>query len=284
MTRRGVFVGLATLDIVHRVDRRPGADEKVTASWQGWAAGGPATNAAVTFAVLGGEATLVTALGRGRLADLVRGDLADHGVEVVDATPDSDQDVAVSAITVLEDSGERAVVSRDAAAHQVAPPAGLADLIAAADAVLVDGHHPALAIAAAQAGAAAAVEVTVDAGRWKPVFADVLPHADVAICSTGFRLPDAPAAEDTAAGGLLLGLRMLAITHGPDPVRWWTAEGSGQVAVPTVAAVDTLGAGDALHGAWCFAQGSVADRLEFGVQIAAQRVTHVGPREWLRHL
>lgn len=284
MTRRGVFVGLATLDVIHRVQQQPGPDEKVTASWQGWAAGGPATNAAVTFAALGGDATLVTALGRGRLADLVRSDLADYGVHVVDATPTSDRDVAVSAITVLAETGERAVVSRDAAAHHVVALRGMTELVAAADTVLIDGHHPALALAAARAGAASDVEVAIDGGRWKPVFGKILPHADVAICSTGFRLPEAPAAADTAHEGLQLGLRMLAITRGPEPVQWWTNDAHGEVPVPSVSAVDTLGAGDALHGAWCFAQGDDAERLRFAVDVAAQRVTQIGPRAWLRQL
>src|SRR5690625_5980424 len=61
---RGVFAGLATLDVIHRVDASPGPDEKVTALSQFVAAGGPAANAAVTFAALGGHAVLLTALGR----------------------------------------------------------------------------------------------------------------------------------------------------------------------------------------------------------------------------
>lgn len=63
---RGLFAGLATLDIVSHVDRAPGPDEKVTATWQLVAAGGPALNAAVTFAALGGHALLLTASARVR--------------------------------------------------------------------------------------------------------------------------------------------------------------------------------------------------------------------------
>jgi sugar/nucleoside kinase (ribokinase family) len=60
MRRTGLFVGLSTLDIVYRVAAPPGPDEKVQAAGQDLAAGGPATNAAVTFAALGGAATLGT--------------------------------------------------------------------------------------------------------------------------------------------------------------------------------------------------------------------------------
>ncbi|MDT5198079.1 MAG: hypothetical protein QOH20_4833 [Mycobacterium sp.] len=58
----GVFVGLATLDVIHRIAKAPDANQKITSTAQFVAAGGPAANAAVTFAGLGGAAILVTAL------------------------------------------------------------------------------------------------------------------------------------------------------------------------------------------------------------------------------
>jgi len=85
----GVFVGLATLDIVHRVGRRPEVNEKVTALRQDVAAGGPAAGAAVVFAALGGRARLVTALGTDPIARMIRAELTSRGVEVVDVTPDA---------------------------------------------------------------------------------------------------------------------------------------------------------------------------------------------------
>ena len=57
-TPTGVFVGLATLDVIHRITAPPAVNEKITARQQFVAAGGPATNAAVTFAALGGRADL----------------------------------------------------------------------------------------------------------------------------------------------------------------------------------------------------------------------------------
>ncbi|MGB8202386.1 MAG: hypothetical protein WCF33_22325, partial [Pseudonocardiaceae bacterium] len=64
---RGLFVGLATVDLVQRVDRRPGVDEKVVALSSDIAAGGPAAVAAVTFGALGGQSVLLSALGPGPL-------------------------------------------------------------------------------------------------------------------------------------------------------------------------------------------------------------------------
>src|SRR5699024_7964423 len=106
-------VGLTTMDVLHRADRRPGANEKITAVRQDVAAGGPAANAAVTFAVLGGRARLLTALGRGGPALVARADLTGHGVEIHDAA-DDDYPLAVSAVLVDDATGERSVVSADA--------------------------------------------------------------------------------------------------------------------------------------------------------------------------
>lgn len=51
----GLFVGLCTLDVIQLVDHVPAPDEKLTAREQTVAAGGPAANAAVTFAYLGAQ-------------------------------------------------------------------------------------------------------------------------------------------------------------------------------------------------------------------------------------
>ena len=72
-----------------RPHRRTGAgsNEKATALRQDLAAGGPAANAAVTFAALGGEAVLLTALGGHPLAQVTANELVRAGVAIIDATP-----------------------------------------------------------------------------------------------------------------------------------------------------------------------------------------------------
>ncbi|MFT4109924.1 hypothetical protein, partial [Propionicimonas sp.] len=63
MIPTGLFVGLATLDVVHLVDRLPAPNEKAVARRTWLAAGGPAAVAAITFAALGGRSRFWTALG-----------------------------------------------------------------------------------------------------------------------------------------------------------------------------------------------------------------------------
>ena len=105
-----LFAGLTTLDVLHRLDHVPDPLLKVTSTDFTMAAGGPATNAAVTYAALsaasrvlsdsGDEAgatsctvvpsaeapTLLTALGEGPVSAFLAADLAAAGVRVLDAT------------------------------------------------------------------------------------------------------------------------------------------------------------------------------------------------------
>lgn len=281
MTRRAVFVGLATLDVVHTLERPLGPNQKAVALRQDIAAGGPAANAAVTFTALGGEALLVTALGAHPLARLAVAELTSRAVRVVDAAPTATDAPAVSAVRVLAGTGDRSVSSVNAAFAQASPPAELAELAATADVVLVDGHHPRLAVAAAGAARAASVPVLLDAGSWKPVLTELLPLVTAVICSAEF------AAVSTVDAMHRAGVRWVAITRGADPIEWSAGDGSGVIDVPHVPARDTLGAGDAFHGAAAYGLAGGAswpDALRFAAEVAAVRVQHPGPRAWLTQL
>jgi sugar/nucleoside kinase (ribokinase family) len=250
---RGLFVGLATLDLVQRVHRRPEVDEKVVARRSDLAAGGPAAAAAVTFSALGGYATLLSALGPGPIGRLVAADLHGAGVHTVDAWAGG-ADLSISAITVLDGTGERSVVSRNAEDLVVAVPADLPALLSDVDVVLLDGHYPELAVAVARAAHAAGIPVVLDGGSSKPVYAELVPLADAMVCSASFDgLPDE--FDAVAAEALAAGARLVAMTAGGAPVRWRTREASGAIEVPSITVCDTLGAGDVLHGAFAFARG-----------------------------
>jgi sugar/nucleoside kinase (ribokinase family) len=152
--------------------------------------------------------------------------------------------------------------------------------LSTADLVLVDGHHPRLARAAADSGR----PLLLDAGSWRPVFADLLPVADVVVCSAAFRPPGTAPVRDALRAA---GVRRGAVTRGPEPVSWWSGDETGELTVPAVAAIDTAGAGDAFHGALAVALAHGEDlvpALTYAVGIAGIRVRHAGPRAWLSTL
>jgi sugar/nucleoside kinase (ribokinase family) len=275
-----LLAGLCTIDVVQRVEDLPAPGEKVQSLSVDVAAGGPATNAAVTVAALGGSAVLLTALGAHPLAGLARADLAARGVEILDVAPDSAGPPALSAVAVRDRDGERTVVSRNAGDLPAALRWSPESLTGRVDAVLVDGHHPELALGVARWARGRGIPVVLDAGSWKPVLDELLPLVDIAACSAQFRAPG-PGLRDR-------GVPVVITTAGPAPVRWWTAEGSGEVPVPRVEARDTLGAGDVWHGALAYhatrfepGRFAVPELIRFANEVAAERVRRVGPRSWL---
>ncbi|MBO3084612.1 PfkB family carbohydrate kinase [Cellulomonas fengjieae] len=286
MTPLLVCCGLATLDVVQVVDRLPGPDEKVVARSLDVTFGGPAANAAATAAALGVRTVLVTALGAGPVAELVRAGLVAAGVEVVDllAGPGAP---AVSTVLVTRSTGERAVVSVNATGAGDLPAPDV-DVLRDATALLVDGHHLGAAQVLARAASARGVPVLLDGGSWKPGLDDLLAHVDHAVVSADFRLPD-----DAPVDALLdRGPTLVAQSAGGDPVRVLRVAPGGTrtsdvLHPPTVPAgdvVDTLGAGDVLHGATAAALAAGHDilaALHEGVVRASESVRYPGALGWV---
>lgn len=269
-----VAVGLCTVDLVQRVSTLPAPGEKVQSLSVEVAAGGPAANAAVAVAALGGRARLSTVLGEHPLARLAADDLSSCGVELMDALPDRDTPPAVSAVSVRVGDGERTVVSHNAAGVSATAAVDLSD----ADVLLLDGHHAMMALPAARAARARGVPVVLDAGSWKPVLADLLSYVDVCACSAAF------------AARVPLTNPVVIRTNGPEPVRWSAGSESGEVAVPPVTARDTVGAGDVWHGAFALGvarlgrvpgAAEVPALIRYANRAAAVRIQHEGARAWV---
>lgn len=289
---RVVCVGLATLDVIQYATRLPAPGEKggSDASWCG--AGGPAANAAATVALLGGPATLVAPIGDDRPGGLVRADLDRAGVHVELPTELDDTPTTVSSAWVATLSGERTVLSTNApAGADHATWAALPDLPDDTVAVVIDGFLPRLACETARAARRRGVPVVLDGGSWKPVHRELLPLVDHAICSARFAFPDAPdasVADRLARLGSVVGV-LAAITDGGEPIRYRLADDhsgdAGEIRPPRPSqVVDTLGAGDVLHGAFAhhLAQRGrdPVEALTAAAADAAASVAQRGPRAW----
>lgn len=281
---RVLACGLATVDVVQTVERMPGANEKVVALGTRLEAGGPALNAAVTAALLGMPSRLATAVGWSPLAEVVRADCAAHGVELVDLAG-AGFEVPVSSVLVTDSTGERSVVSRNAVGASSWASMDLASVLDEVSAVLVDGHHLPVAVAVATKAREHGIPVVADAGSWKPGLETLLVHVDVLVASADFRVPKC-AGQPDLVDLLALGPTWVARSDGADPVRWQSADGtSGSVTVPEVEVVDTLGAGDVLHGAFLvdLARQGTADlpgTLTRAVAVASCSVSATGARGW----
>ena len=283
---KAIFVGLATIDILYAVDEFPKENAKVAAHRQDLYAGGPATNAAITFSQLGGQATLVTAAGRNLLAGAIRDETSRYGVRLIDLKPESDQPPALSSICVNR-AGERSVVSANAA--QIPALVAQVDeaVLSGASILLVDGHHMPACRAWSAAARAQGIQTVFDGGSWKEGTDALLKTIDTAICSADFKPPGCRTSDDTIAFLQARGVKEIAITNGPEPIRFFKGSASGNVPVPQVHAVDTMGAGDILHGAFCYYVSNgcaVVEALERAARIASESCRFHGTRQWMQHL
>jgi sugar/nucleoside kinase (ribokinase family) len=280
---QAIFVGLSTLDIVYGVDKFPTPNTKVAARSQEVFVGGPATNASITFAHLGGKAALVTAVGRHPLSQMVRAELDGRSIRLIDLNPKFDEIPVISSISV-DRKGQRNVVSANATRVQTPAPEVDTNLCRQASIVMVDGHYMPACQAWAQAARANKIPVVFDGGSWKESAAELLQSVHTAICSADFRPPGCKSRESVIEFLKNAGVTSIAITDGSEPIQFASGATSGTLRIPPIEVVDTMGAGDVFHGAYCYFASTgrgFVESLAEAAGIAAESCRFRGAREWM---
>jgi sugar/nucleoside kinase (ribokinase family) len=283
---RGIFVGLSTIDIVYGVDEFPAANTKIAARSQNLFVGGPATNAAVAFAHFGGQAALVTAVGRNALAIGIREELQKFSIQLADLHPDFEGIPVLSSVTV-DRNGNRSVVSANAMRVPTPPAEVDRSQCEQARIVLVDGHYMQACQAWAEAARARGTPVVLDGGSWKEGTEELLKSVHTAICSADFLPPGCASRSEVIEFLKNRGVANIAITDGAEPIQFASAHSSGTIRVPQVEAADTMGAGDIFHGAYCYFASSgfgFIEALAEAAKIASESCRYAGTREWMKHL
>ncbi len=278
----GLFVGLVTLDMVYLAEYAPQSNQKIVASDYIVCAGGPATNAAVTFSHLGNQATLLGIVGADPITQLIRTDLESYGVAIADLAPGQIQPPPISSI-IVSPGGERAVISINAVKNQVEPDQILADLLQSVDIVLIDGHQMAVGEAIARLAKASNIPVVIDGGSWKPGFEKVLPFVDYAICSANFYPPNCHTTDEVFTYLSQFSIPYIAITQGEKPIQFLCEGKIKSLEVPQINSVDTLGAGDIFHGAFCYyiLKDNFTNALAKSANIASYACQFFGTRQWM---
>lgn len=282
----GVFVGLTTFDIVYQVRDFPAADTKVAALSQDFFIGGPATNAAIAYSALGGKAALASAIGRHPITAIAREEFKRYSLKFIDLSPEFDGLPALSSVTV-DGSGRRNVVSANASRIPVSSPSAHRELCRHAKVLMVDGHAMEACKTWARTAKEAGTPVVFDGGSWKDGTEELLNYVDTAICSSDFKVPGRTTDVQVAEFLKSCGVANAAITHGADPIRYFNSQGSGEIEVPRVEVVDTMGAGDIFHGAFCrnFAEGNdFVKSLKLSAEVASFSCRQGGTRSWMENL
>ncbi len=282
--KKGLFVGLCTKDILYYTDDLPAHNHKSKTEDFATYIGGPAANAAITYAALGGDATLATCLGTGTESRAMIEELNGYGVQVLNF---SEYDtVPNTACIVVSSDGKRTILSGQ---HKF--EVNRAYELSAYDFVLFDCNQQEISLDILER-----VEdktVVLDAGSVKPNVEKFLERADIVIASEDFK----DVAENTMFE-MNCNATHKAITRGEKTILYlgteqWQGDRPGlseitEIPVEQVEAVDTLGAGDIFHGAFCygyFEKGySCEEALRFAGTVASESVKYRGPREWMKHL
>jgi sugar/nucleoside kinase (ribokinase family) len=285
MTKSALFVGLITLDLIYLAQSPPQNNQKLVAYDYTVAAGGPATNASVTFSYLGNKSQLLGVLGSHPMTQLITTDLANYQIRIIDLDPNKQTSPPVSSIIVTQGTGERAVISINAVKTQAdinSIPANILDNI---DIVLIDGHQMAVSKIIAKKAKNKNIPVVIDGGSWKQGFEEILPFVDYAVCSANFYAPDCQNQEDVFQYLQSFKIPHIAITHGEKPIEYLNYQNRGFLNVPKIKTIDTLGAGDIFHGAFChyILQNNFPQSLELASNIAAEACKYFGSRRWMKN-
>jgi sugar/nucleoside kinase (ribokinase family) len=281
--QKSLFVGLNTIDMQFLVSRYPEPNSKTKAIGKTIHAGGPATNAAIACAHLGGKVSLLTPIGKHALASFIVEDISGHNVRIVDPIAGTESSPVFASIITTETNGERTVFSYHP--EEIPFVSREIDLDCSQyRAALFDGFYPELIVPIAQKCRGLGVTTILDGGSWKPWTDAVLQYIDIAVCSNDFQVPGGSMPSDLFSYLHGCGVSMVAITRGERSIFFSHKHGEGEIDVPEVAAVDTLGAGDIFHGAFThyIVEGfSFEISLEKAAEVASKSCLTLGTRKWM---
>lgn len=247
----GLFVGLCNLDIVYYSDSPvPEDNNKKKITDYLTAIGGPAANAAITYALLGGEAYLLCAIGSSVMGRMVKQMLEQMQVKVIDLAEGEECACNISCIHVNTMNGDRTILSGQTIRSIAAERLGqLVPLVKNSRFVLYDGNLPGVEEELVHQLTECEKELVLDAGSFKAGFSTCFAVKPIVISSEGFLDEEQ---RDVFELSKMYHFSHCAQTRGARSIRY---EVDGQIKefpVRGVTAVDTLGAGDIFHGAYCF--------------------------------
>jgi len=279
-----VGVGLNATDTLLVVPHFPAYAGKVPFDEEIVSPGGQVSSALVACARLGLRAKYIGAIGDDHLGRIQLDSLRGTGIDLTDVLIRPNCPNQSAYIIIDRSTGERTVLWRRPDCLRIAPQEISPDQILCARLLHIDGHDtPAVAHAAAIARRHR-IPVTVDVDTIYEGFDRVLPNVDYLVASsefpsnwTGYRDPfDALEALQKEYG-----MQVAAMTLG---AHGSLARLDGRFVYSpgfVVHCVDSTGAGDVFHGAFCYAvlEGmAMPEALEFSNAMAALNCTALGAR------
>ncbi|MDI1232287.1 MAG: PfkB family carbohydrate kinase [Methylobacter sp.] len=242
-------VGHASYDLIFSVSRQPDADEKIVADSLLSCGGGPAANAAVCVAKLGLTSAFAGYLGRDLYGDQHLQEFDAYGVNT-ELVMRGDAPTPLSAILVKPD-GKRCLINYKGDTQALSADAlNLTEI--PAKVVLFDGHEPLISLPLAEKARQANIPTVLDAGSVHEGTLALMNRVDYLVCSEKFANQYA-GDERNALSRLAILAPVVVITLGERGLIWQRGNQQGALSAYPLTALDTTGAGDAFHGAFCAA-------------------------------
>jgi sugar/nucleoside kinase (ribokinase family) len=282
--KKGLFIGLATLDCLYLVEQFPQQNQKIVALDHCISAGGPAANAAIAFQAFGHQATWLGILGNHPISQLIKADLSQFNLNILDLSPDSLLSPPVSSITITQGSGDRNVISLNAMKVQATSDQLPSNLLDDIDIILIDGHQMEISSVIAKEAQQRKIPVVIDGGSWKTGLETVLPYADYIISSANFYPPHCDNLKSVLSYLNKFETKGVAVTNGEKPIIYRSKRAMGELKAHSNSVIDTLGAGDIFHGVFChfILNNDFVFSLKKASEIASLSCKFFGTREWLK--
>ena len=105
----GLFIGTTSIDIISPLPSFPEENSKNRGQKQLIDIGGPATNAAYTFAKLGGNATLISLVGKNPFSQFIHQKLESYNIHHIDLNPNLERNPIISTIIINKQNGSRTI-------------------------------------------------------------------------------------------------------------------------------------------------------------------------------
>lgn len=283
---KGLFIGRSTIDLTYFIDKYPVENEKIFAQRSLMQPGGQAQNAAITFSLLGGKSILISSFGNSSLAKFDKEFIKNNYlIETIDIADKKDYDFPVSSVFVNIDNASRTIVN-SAKGEEVLPENLDEKFFYDIDLILIDGFNFSKPIGdLIDRHKKLGIKIIMDAGSWKAGIDEYLDKVDIIICSNRFRFPGKKK-EETIAYLKSKGIKTIAFSNEEKPLELFEDGKTITFDVPQIEAIDTLGAGDVLHGSFCFHFAKTKDlrsSLELSIRDATESCKYFGTHTWIQH-
>jgi sugar/nucleoside kinase (ribokinase family) len=243
--------------------------------------GGPATNAAITFALLGGKARLITKIGKHEFRDFMMNKLIGMGIEVIDLIEGYNYPPVISTVISSLENGDRTILTSNLSK---AKERIITEIPGDFDILLSDGYFAGITEKAGSEARRNGKAFVLDGGSWKQGMGEYLKYVDYAVCSSDFHPPGCKNRKEIIGFLANYGIKKIAITRGNKSVVVVVENQETEIPVTKMNALDTLGAGDVFHGAFCYYlpfEHNFVAALKRASVIASESCRHYGTRNWM---